>query len=239
MRLQKYGLLWDVTLAKQVDSDIKLILKQVNGLSFYGFLEIHPVWGPYIYVPYALDKDKQTYLMVTPQSFYAEELLEFVNSQRKIEWYHMLHNGYKFPKSAFKEDYKQYRMSLATLLKNIDDAESVIPIVYNLLSKMAVPNLVSCEYYRKRPFMYIRTQIYEALPKQWTVHDIYNVLQSEYEGQKQIKEQLWNDMAALHAAKEPVKIPVLDKTCSRIILYAEKTTPYNINFPVIIDEASR
>lgn len=148
----------------------------------------------------------------------------------------MLREGYKFPKNAFKENKNYYRMSFNTVLKNLMEKGTPIDadIMKDLFFKLEIPQVVFAGDYRKRPFLYVNEQTYNALPEQWTIQDLFSIHQNYYQQQRQFREQLWYDIAEARANNEPVKIPVAYTRYSPLRIYTERITPYNISFPVVL-----
>jgi len=61
---------------------MSVVLKQQSGLSFLGYIEVHPIWGTYADVRYTLDDKRNRYYLLVPQYFYAEEFEEALKSFR-------------------------------------------------------------------------------------------------------------------------------------------------------------
>lgn len=238
-KLQKYGLQWHYNINQYSSIDgMSVVLKQQSGLLFLGYIEVHPIWGTYADVRYTLDDKRNRYSLLVPQYFYAEEFEEAIQPFRIAKLLQILREGYKFPKNAFKENKNYYRMSFTTVLKNL--MEKGTPIEYDadimkdLFFKLEIPQVVFAGDYRKRPFLYVNEQTYNALPEQWTVQDLFSIHQNYYQQQRQFREQLWYDIAEARANNEPVKIPVAYTRYSPLRIYTERITPYNISFPVVL-----
>jgi len=222
-KIHRYGLNWDLV---SVQKDDEMVLKLQFSMTFTGAMLAHPIYGPYMEVKYVIDNNKTRYNILVPQYFFAEELEEFVN----IPWYHKLHDGYVFPKSALKLHDNKYRMSFITTIGNDFDAR----IVAKMFRCLDFAEIVYVEDYRRRPFLFMDKQVYEQLPNKWTIYDLYNMHKEYYDKQKQLREILWHDIAKARANHEPIKIPVTVDKYSLIQVYSERITPYGINFPVIL-----
>ena len=89
-------------------------------------------------------------------------------------------------------------------------------------------------YYRNHATLFIDNNIYEQLPTQWTIHDLYDMNKGYYDEQKQLREILWNDIAKARANHEPIKIPVAYDSIFPVEIYSEKITKYGVKFPIIL-----
>lgn len=228
-RIQKYGLNWDLVTVQKDNNNWRNegVLKLQFGLTFMGTMLAHPIYGPYMKVKYVMDNNKTLYNILVPQYFFAEEFEEFVG----IPLYRRLHDWYTFPKNVLKPyENNKYRMSFITTIGDDSDAR----IVADLFHYLDLTGIVYVENYRRRPFLFVDKSIYEQLPTQWTIHDLYDMNKGYYDEQKQLREILWNDIAKARANHEPIKIPVTVDKYSLIQVYSERTTPYGINFPTIL-----
>ena len=230
-KIQKYGLNWDLVSVqenKYYNMQKEGILKQQFGITFAGILRLHPIYGPYMDVRSVIDKDKERYSILVPQYFFAEELEEFID--KHLQWYHKLRDGYVFSKSALKPQEDKYHMSFTVLTGSVSDGRSMAVLFHQL----DYGKSVYVENYRKRPFLFVDKNTYEQLPNKWTIYDLYNMHKEHYDEQKQFREALWYNIAKARVEHKPVKIPVVYNNYSLIQTYSERTTPYGVNFPMIL-----
>lgn len=241
MQIEEYGLQWNI---KSVDNVGHVLLKQGSGLVFRGRLEVHPFWGPYIQVNTAIAQ-KNTYWLIESQCFYSKQLEPLfeetqIHLKKMIPWYHILHDEIKFSKSLFKFNYGDWRMSLAVALKNISDGTRPAPeeIVFNILNNGNHMPIFYVDYYRNRPFLYVKSNIYEKLPQLWSISDLYNLDIEFHRSQKETREYLWHNIARARANKEPVKMIVVDELFKLPHIYTETSVTYGIVFPAVLEQST-
>lgn len=92
-------------------------------------------------------------------------------------------------------------------------------------------------YEKKEYFLFIDNSIYEQLPEQWTIDDIYNADKDYQDKFRQISEQLWYNIAEARQSGQPIVIFV-EEECLSIgsirCIYTEQKTPYGMTLPIII-----
>jgi len=248
-QIDQYGLHWTVKERPFEYGGRAVFLKQ-NALVFGGFLDIKLFWGPYIYVEkvYLREdcKENGVYNLPNAQCFFAPELEPLCNQSgmsNLIHWYHTLHNGFTFSKSAFKQDKEgeYWRMSFTTAIGSREDAFDVAKLFQEV--QFSAPNskmFVSVLKY-KYPFLWVHDRAYKLLPQKWTVDDLYNIDKEFYESFKKQYEQLWHDIAESRAQHKPIEITAYEHITNLPVIYTERVT-YGVALPTVIardEERSR
>lgn len=234
MQIQQYGLQWTIDI-----SDPKhVVLKQGGGLAFCGVLGVHFIWGPYINVNgvYTYRKmnnnyERTKYELLGRHLFFVPGLEGMCNA-KQVRWYNALHDMHK--KNIFKQ--KQYTDNIYWYIsvKNLlgEDVSQDEDFFSSFFFTEHVPVLY-ISYNKKQPILVIDNDIYNKLPKLWTIEDIYKLDKDYYDCYKQEYEQLWYNIAKARHTNQPVKIIVYDNT-RKDYIYTEQKTPYGLTLPIVI-----
>ena len=241
IQIERYGLQWTV----DASNPNKVVLKQGNGFTFWGKLLMHPVWGPYIYIHSVCGfvntnnvYEKKEYLLLAYQWFFVPELESMCNT-KQTRWYHALHETHE--KSMFRQSEDTWFVLMRDLLgeKQVyyDDVFDMFFPMFNWTILRLDNVKTSSNTYHSDVALFIDNNIYEQLPEQWTIDDIYNA-DKEYQDEfRQISEQLWYNIAEARQSGQPIVIFV-EEECLSIgsirCIYTEQKTPYGMTLPIII-----
>ena len=241
MKINKYGLQWTV----DASNPNRVVLKQGNGFTFLGKLSIHPVWGAYIYIHSVCGfvnannvYEKKEYFLLSSQWFFVPELGSMCNT-KQTRWYHTLHDTHE--KSIFKQSEDNWFVLMRDLLEEkqvyYDDVLNMFFPMFNWPILHLDNVRTSFNTYHSDVALFIDNSIYEQLPEQWTIDDIYNADKDYQDKFRQISEQLWYNIAEARQSGQPIVIFVEEEYLSigsiRCIC-TEQVTPYGIVLPVIM-----
>lgn len=230
MKINKYGLQWTVKIPTDFMNPI--VLKQGGGLVFLGRDK--------------QDRNGDIYDLPEKQMFFAPEIEEICleyGMHRKAKWYHVLQDGFEFPKEAFERKINGYWcMPLATALHTEDmmDAYAIAILFRSIHFAKYVDYTknqpVYIESTKDQPFLYVDNDIYNSLPNKWTICDIYNINASNYDNLKKRYEQLWYNIAEARRNNMPVKISIFVHKSRTPLVYTEQKTKYGIVQPAVLSK---
>lgn len=236
VQIERYGLQWTV----DASNPNKIVLKQGNGFTFLGKLLMHPVWGAYIgvtrvraFVNINNTYEKKECWLPNPQLFFVQEL-ESMCDTKQTRWYHALHETHE--KSMFRQSEDNWFVLMRDLLgeKQVyyDDVFNMFFPMFNWPILRLDNVRTSFNTYHSDVALFIDNSIYEQLPEQWTIDDIYNADKDYQDEFRQISEQFWYNIAEARQSGQPIVIFV-DIGSIRCI-YIEQKTPYGMTLPIII-----
>ena len=238
MKINKYGLQWTVKIPTDFMNPI--VLQQGGGLVFVGYPAVSLFWGPYLAVESVSGINKHIYDLPNAQWFFAPELEDICikyDMLEEIRWYHTLHNGFAFSKSAFKRSKDYWCMSLTSAIKEPIIESYYVADLFDTIGFVPENPKLYIKYSKRYPFLYIDNDLYNSLPAKWTIHDIYNINKDYYDNIKKHHEQLWYNIAEAKQSGQPIVIFVEEEYLSigsiRCI-YTEQKTPYGMTLPIII-----
>jgi len=246
VKINKYGLQWTVKIPTDFMNPI--VLQQGGGLVFLGRDNIDIFWGPYLEIDSMQDRNGNIYDLPEKQMFFASEIEEICleyGMHRKAKWYHILQEGFKFPKEAFEQKINGFWcMQLTAALNNkIENDEDTFAIA-KLFRSIHFTDYG--DYPRKQPlyikattnqvFLNVDNDTYNSLPNKWTIWDIYNINASNYDNLKKRYEQLWYNIAEARRNNMPVKISIFVHKSRTPLVYTEQKTKYGIVQPAVLSK---
>jgi len=215
-----------------------IVLQQGGGLVFVGYPAVSLFWGPYLEIDSMQDRNGDIYDLPEKQMFFAPEIEEICleyGMHRKAKWYHVLQDGFEFPKEAFERKINGYwRMPMTTALYDKIKDEMDAYAIADLFKLMHfAKNSIYVDYTIDQPFLYIDNDTYNKLPSQWTIWDVYRINTNEYDNYRKQHEQLWHDIADARKTNRQIKINVFDPKSHTSVVYTEKVV-YGIAMPDVL-----
>lgn len=242
MRMEEYGLEWTARIPSNDEMQTMLkqkpvILQQGGGLMFLGNPSVNLFWGPCIIVHSMYDANKQVYKLYEDQWFFSSKLEDICLQYRmyqKLYWYHTLKDGFKFFKSAFKQQKhsNNWRMSLTTTIGSKEDANVVAELFQSIRFVTHGPKIY-VTFHGQFPFLNIDGNTYNNLPSKWSITSLYAIDATYYNSTKRQNERLWYDIADARQTKRPIKIHVFDPQSREHVVYTEKIV-YGIAMPNVL-----
>jgi len=221
-KVSKYGLDFIITV-RSVAARLRLycVIPQLHNISILCNISHNVGYGYVLNLSRYIDIDANT------QCLYCDDPPFIVSTDKNLheytvdgpveeEWRQKLLNGYKLSKNVFsisKEGFNKsvYYMSTATIYQYTPDIDTTDAYnIYTVLKdfRYATKSVSIGSITTRVPEFLIKSNVYEKLPDKWTVYDLRDIVKSELESTRRIKERIWYELGQTIQAGQSWKIPV-------------------------------